>query len=111
MTLDVQPRWEDGTLLVDIRANTHSVPLGSLDLTAQVRLIIGTDSIAPNKAGALSGHHGSTTLESGLDSRPAEFTIEIRDVPDVPLRTLIWPAGAKAQPGSDDPRPLRELDR
>ena len=93
VTLEVQPRWEDGTLFVDLEADTHSVPLDSLDLAAQVRLIIGSDALAPDQAGALSGHHGSATLEFRLESRPGEFTIEIRDVPDVSPRTLAWPAG------------------
>jgi hypothetical protein len=105
VTFDVQPRWEDGTLFVDIEANTHSVPLESLDLTAQVRLVIGADSFAPDEAGELSGHHGTTTLEFRMESRPAEFSIEIRDVPDAPLRTLTWPAGGIAEPGIDDPPP------
>jgi len=98
VTLELQPRWEDGTLFVEVLANTHTEPLNSLDLAAQVRLIIGTDSIAPDRAGALSGHHSSATLEFRLKSRPAEFAIEIRDVPDVPLRALTWPGGAEAEP-------------
>lgn len=109
VTFDVQPRWEDGALFVDVEATTHSMPLESLDLTAQVRLIIGTDSFAPDEAGELSGHHGSTTLEFRMESRPAEFSIEIRDVPDVPLRTLTWPAVEPGQQGSDDPLPSAEL--
>jgi len=102
VTFEVQPRWEDGALFVEVTGDTHSIPLESLDLTAQVRLIIGADSFAPDEAGELSGHHGSTTIEFRMESRPAEFSIEIRDVPDVPLRTLTWPAGGMAEPGSDD---------
>jgi hypothetical protein len=111
VTFDVQPRWEDGTLFVDIEANTHSVPLESLDMAAHVRLVIGSDSLVPDRAGELDGHHGTTTIEFRLESRPAEFTIEIRDVPDVPLRTLTWPAGATPEPENDDPPLSPEDDR
>ncbi|MFV1988529.1 MAG: hypothetical protein ACC682_14725 [Gemmatimonadota bacterium] len=108
VTFDVQPRWEDGALFVDVEANTHSVPLESLDLAAQVRLVIGTDSFAPDEAGELSGHHGNATLEFRLESRPEEFTIEIRDVPDVPIRTLTWPVAETTQAeNADSPRSPR----
>ncbi len=111
VTLELQPRWEDGTLFIDVRADTHTVALDSMDLGARVRLIIGNDSIAPDRAGALSGHHSSTTLEFRRKRRPAEFTIEIRDVPDIALRTLTWPAGGSGGPGNDGPPVRWELTR
>lgn len=114
VTLTVQPRWEDGTLFVDIRANTHTVPLSTLDLGTQVRLILGSDSIAPEKAGELSGHHAAATLEFSVERRPSSFTIEFRDVPDVPLRTLTWPVadgvrdrGRTRNPGRHGATPRR----
>ena len=91
VTLELEPRWQDGAFVLDIRANTHSVDLGGIKLEEAVRLIIGETSIAPTEAGSLSGHHASASLVFPLAKRPTSFTIEIRGVPDVPVRTLRWP--------------------
>jgi hypothetical protein len=111
ITLAVQPRWAEGKLILEIEANTHTVPLNSLDLAAQLRLIIAGDSIAPDAAGELSGHHGSTTVEFRLESRPAEFTLEVRDVPDVPLRSFTWPAKESGAEGNPELRPAESVAR
>ncbi len=91
VTLVLSPRWEDSALVVTVRANTHSVELGSLDLGALTRLVVGDEEIAPAQAGSLSGHHARATLIFRLKARPDHFAIRIRDVPDVPVRTLTWP--------------------
>lgn len=103
VTLEVQPRWEDGVLLVQISANTHSVSLSELDLAEQVRLLVGEERIAPVRAGALSGHHGQATLEFRLETRPDRFSLEIRDVPDVPVRLLTWPVESPPSPTAPAP--------
>jgi hypothetical protein len=92
VTLELQPAWRDGALEVAVSANTHSVDLSLLDLGELARLLVNDESIAPDEAGELSGHHGTTTLVFHLDQRPVSFSIEIRDVPDVPSRVLKWPA-------------------
>lgn len=91
VTLEVQPRWADGLLLVEVSANTHSVELATLDLTGAVRLVVDEVEYAPVDAGSLSGHHASTTLRFEVPERPAAFRILIQDVPDSPLRILSWP--------------------
>jgi hypothetical protein len=94
VTLELQPAWRNGVLEVAVSANTHSADLSLLDFKTLARLIVNDESIAPDEAGELSGHHGTTKLVFRLDQKPASFSIEIRDVPDVPLRVLKWPTAA-----------------
>jgi hypothetical protein len=93
VTLELSPRWQDSVLVVEIRANTHSVDLSSVDLGEQTRLIVDGTEVNPVEAGSLSGHHAQATVVFRLEKRPSSFTIEVRDIPDVPLRVLTWPAG------------------
>lgn len=92
VTLDVRPQWRDGVLVVEISANTHSVDLTAVNLRDQVRLIVDETEVIPVEAGSLSGHHARATVQFRLEKRPERFAIRIRDVPDVPLRVLHWPA-------------------
>ncbi len=92
VTLVLGPVWRDGEFVLEVRANTHSVDLGEIKLDEAVRLVIGETSIAPSHAGSLSGHHGSASVVFPLAEVPTSFTVEIRDVPDVPVRTLSWGA-------------------
>ncbi|NIM50942.1 MAG: hypothetical protein GTN78_24405 [Gemmatimonadales bacterium] len=97
VTLELEPRWEDSVLVVEVRANTHSVDLSGINLREVARLVVDDTSVTPVEAGSLSGHHATAKLVFHLAERPTSFAIEIRDVPDVPLRLLKWPAGdAKA---------------
>lgn len=91
VSLDVTPRWEDGSLIFEIAANTHSVDLGGVDLMGTVRLLRGDTPVEPSSAGSLTGHHARAEVVFRLDERPERFALEIRDIPDVPVRTLHWP--------------------
>jgi len=91
VTLDVQPRWAEGKLVLDLSANTHSVDLSGLDLTASIRLEVGEATITPSEAGSLDGHHARASVTFVLEAAPAQFSVVIRDVPDIPVRTLTWP--------------------
>ncbi len=93
VTLELEPRWQDSMLVVHVTANTHSVNLSDIDLGELTRLIIAETRVAPDEAGPLSGHHATGRLVFRLVARPQSFAIEIRDVPDVPLRRLTWRAG------------------
>lgn len=95
VTLEVRPVWKDGALEVHIAANTHSVDLSTLELKDLARLIVGETTVSPTAAGALSGHHAETRLLFPIEARPGSFAIEIRDVPDVPLRVMKWPVPEK----------------
>jgi hypothetical protein len=92
VTLELQPRWADGLLLVEVSANTHSVDLATLDLAGDVRLVVDEVEYAPVEAGSLSGHHARATLRFEVPERPAAFHLMIQDVPDSPLRILSWRA-------------------
>ncbi|MFV1988497.1 MAG: hypothetical protein ACC682_14545 [Gemmatimonadota bacterium] len=91
VTLDVEPQWAEGKLVLDLSANTHSVDLSGLDLTALIRLEVGEATLEPSEAGSLDGHHAKASVTFVLEAAPAQFSVVIRDVPDVPVRTLTWP--------------------
>lgn len=91
VTLEARPEWRDGSMLVSLSANTHSVDLSTLDLTESVRLLVGGLEYAPGAAGSLSGHHAKATLTFDIAVRPDTFKLRIRNVPDVPQRILEWP--------------------
>lgn len=93
VALEITPEWANGRMVFEVSANTHSVELSSLDLSKLVRLSIGDREYTPVAAGSLAGHHARARLVFDLPDRPAEFDLVIRDIPDVPLRRLSWPAG------------------
>ena len=97
VTLELSPQWRDTVLVVQVRANTHAVELNTVNLSEQARLVVAGTEIAPLSAGRLSGHHAVAEVVFRLDTRPSRFTITIRDVPDVAVRTLTWPP-APAEP-------------
>ena len=90
VTLELEPRWRDGEFVIQVNANTHSADLSAVNLLEQTRLFIGDRELTPSEAGSLTGHHATATILFTLDERPTTFTIEIRDVPDVPVRRLTW---------------------
>lgn len=91
VSLDVQPEWRDGRMVIALSANTHSVDLSTIDLSESVRLLVGGMEYAPVEAGALSGHHAKATLTFAVAVRPDTFGLRIRDIPDIPERLLEWP--------------------
>jgi len=92
VTLSLAPRWSDGRLVLLLAASTQSVDLTSIDLKQAMRLVVNGISIAPASADSLAGHHARARVVFPLASKPEAFTIEIRGVPDVELRTMQWPA-------------------
>ena len=99
VTLELWPQWRDTVLVVQVRANTHAVDLGTVNLSEQVRLVVAGTDIAPVSAGRLSGHHAVAEVVFRLTTRPSGFALTIRDVPDVPVRVVTWP------PANLDSRP------
>ena len=99
VTLELWPQWRDNILAVQVRANTHAVDLGTVNLSEQVRLVVAGTEITPVSAGPLSGHHAVAEVVFRLATRPSSFAITIRDVPDVPVRVVTWP------PANLDSRP------
>jgi len=93
VSIQATPAWVDTALVIEVSANTHSVDLSAVDLRRQARLRVGAVVIEPAVSGALRGHHAKARLLFRMPLRPAvPFTLELRDVPDVPLRTLTWRA-------------------
>jgi hypothetical protein len=95
--LEITPVWEGDALSFRIAANTHSVDLGALRLDELLRLMASDTTWEPAEAGSLGGHHAQTTVRFRLPSRPESFVLEIRDLPDVPLRRLVWPQTPETQ--------------
>jgi hypothetical protein len=95
VTLELEPQWDGSRLLIRIGATTHSGDLSEINLREQLRLVIGTDSLVPQEATALRGHHGRATATFRLGRRPERFTLLLRDVRDQPLRVLTWPPVAR----------------
>ncbi len=91
VTLELKPQWDGSRLLIRIGATTHSGDLSEINLREQVRLVIGADSLVPQEATALKGHHSEATVTFRLARRPERFTVLLRDVRDQPLRVLTWP--------------------
>lgn len=91
VTLDVVRGRSADRLIIALSANTHTVDLGSVDLREAVRVFVGNTAYAPREVEALSGHHGEAKLLFALPEPPSASRVEIRGVPDVPLRTLTWP--------------------
>jgi len=92
VSLRASPTWADTALVIELSVNTHSGDLSAIDLRRQARLRVGDAVLEPAVTGALGGHHARATLVFRMALRPAvPFTLEIRDVPDVAVRTLTWP--------------------
>lgn len=94
VTLDVTPEWTLKGMTLKLSANTHSVELGEVNLREAVRLYVGDVAYTPAQAGSLGGHHGQASVLFAMSEVPTAFRVEIRDVPDVPLRVLKWPKDA-----------------
>ena len=91
VTIDLTPKEFDGkNFYVDIGVNTHTVDLSQFDLKKLVTLEINDVSMSPISAPSLSGHHNSGTLIFGLKEEPRDFTIEVREFPDMPVRIFEW---------------------
>lgn len=91
VTIEARPAWTGRVLRVDLAANTHSVNLAALDLSGLIRLSVEGRELAPDSVGRLAGHHARTTAWFSPPSRPDRFALVIREIPDIPLRTLSWP--------------------
>lgn len=89
---DLTPRGiEDGRFLVDVRVNTHSGDLATVDLQASSRLRVGTTDYAPLEAVPLSGHHSMGVLAFDLDEAPESFEIVISGVRSLEDLSFRWP--------------------
>lgn len=92
VALLLAPRWSDGRLVILMAATTHAVELPTLDLHRAMRLIVNGEVVVPVLADTLRGQESRARLVFPLRRKPSHFTLEIRGIPDVDLRTLHWPA-------------------
>lgn len=92
VSLELTPRvTDDGGLLIDLTANTHSGDLADLDLATLVSLSVGDQTYRPVAVTGLEGHHseGSITFEAA--PIPESFAIVIGPVRGMPEQRFVWP--------------------
>lgn len=80
-------------LVVKFRINTHSVSLGSFDLTQLATLEYGGKELKPIKASRIGGHHSSGTIVFGTEGDIGSFTIRIKGIPKIEERIYEWGMG------------------
>jgi len=91
VSIDLTPKNFDGkNLVIAINVNTHTVELSQFDLKELTLLETEGKTFSPITAPQLTGHHSSGELTFGLDKKPKEFTVVIKNIPDVPLRIFSW---------------------
>jgi hypothetical protein len=91
MTMDVNPvKYKNGRLEFKYYANTHSVSLGKYDLMELSTLEVEGEVYKPVKADRMSGHHSGGKIIFEVPEEPANFSIIIRDIPKVEVRTYEW---------------------
>ena len=81
---------KDNKLIVEVKANTHSVDLSSFNLEEIATLTYDGKSYKPLSAPALSGHHASGELVFEVPALDKRFTITINGIPSVNERTFVW---------------------
>lgn len=92
ISVDLTPlNFENGYLVVDSRFNTHSGDLAEYNLLEMVRLNANGQAIKPVEVPKLSWHHGGGNFKFKLDNLPEQFSITIKDLPDVDERKFNWP--------------------
>jgi len=81
---------EDGRLVIELRANTHSGDLATLNLKEAISLKVGEQTYTPVEAGTLSGHHASAKVVFEPEGRPEHFSVTIRGVRDMGDLNAKW---------------------
>ncbi len=97
VSIDLKPIIvNNGRLLFEVYANTHSVDLSPYDLKKLTTLKFGGKVISPVEVPALSGHHttGNLVFEVGNELETLEslgsFEVAISGVPNVEERNFKW---------------------
>lgn len=90
VAFEVAPVWDRGRLELRLSASTESGDLSTIDLWNAVRLVTGTDTLAPAGAEALSGHHAQARVSFLVSRLPTDFTVLIRDDTLQAPRALRW---------------------
>lgn len=92
--VELTPQIKDGNkLLVHFSANTHSVRLGSFDLTKITTLEYEGKILKPVKAGRLGGHHSTSVIVFDTGDDIENFIIRIKGIPKVEERVYEWNEG------------------
>jgi hypothetical protein len=93
VTVALTPEKHDkGRLSVRIEVNTHTVnDLGKLDLKKIATLRFDGETIAPESAPKLGGHHTSGKLVFPVAEMPRSFSIAIRGMDEPDVREFSWP--------------------
>lgn len=92
VSIELTPRYNDGLLEVDLRANTHSVDLSQFDLQEITTLEYGGRRFTPTAAPSFGGHHVSGTLVFEVGAEQPSFVIRMKGIPAVEERVFAWGA-------------------
>ncbi len=90
ISLEVAPVWYPGRLELGFKVNTHAGDLAALDLAALTRLVVGPDTLKPNAADPLSGHHAAARVSFPLAAAPRGFTVLVAVDSGSAPRELQW---------------------
>lgn len=78
-------------LIIQVRANTHSVDLSQFDLGKSTILTYGYNSYAPSQASSLQGHHASGMLVFPIAQEDVEsFKVIVKGIPLQQERVYYW---------------------
>lgn len=88
--LELTPQKEDNNLVVEIKANTHSVDLSPFNLKDIVTLTYDGKVYKPTSAPKLSGHHATGKLVFETPATTESFTISIAGIPLEKERIFTW---------------------
>lgn len=91
ISFTLTPRSEKGNLVVEVRANTHSGDLATLDLTRAMVMEVEGKIFHPTMAGSLTGHHASTTVTFEPGVIPAAFAIKLASGRESGNLVFRWP--------------------
>jgi hypothetical protein len=90
--LELTPRGlTGGQFIIDVRVNTHSGDLSSLNLQQATTLSMAGTSRHPASAGSLQGHHASASLSFPMEAAPDAFEVVISGVRSEGDLHFRWP--------------------
>lgn len=80
----------DGKVIIELKANTHSVDLSKFDLAELTSLEYNGKIIKPSSAPRLEGHHSSGAIIFDVNEKPDSLKVTINNIPKVKERIFYW---------------------
>jgi len=80
-----------GRLVLELRADTHSGDLATLDLGSLVTLESAGKTYRAVESSPLSGHHGTGSVTFELGVKPDRFTVVLGPIRGTAAQRFDWP--------------------